>query len=159
RISAHINHRYLELHKDHAGHFGFFDCLEDQAAADALVAAAAAWLSAKGMKRMVGPLNFSTNEESGLLVEGFDTPPAILMTHARPWFGQLLERAGLAKEIDLYAYRMNPTRLPDQVTRLAAKAQDSGRVSVRNIDTRRFKAEIELLVEIFNDAWSQNWGF
>lgn len=159
RISAHINRRHLEFHQDATGHFGFFDCVDDQAAAQALVDAAAAWLAARGMKRMVGPLNFSTNEESGLLVDGFDTPPAILMTHARPWFGPLLERAGLAKEMDLYAYRMDPKTAPDHVLRLATKAQEGGRVVVRPIDTRRLKDEIELLVDIFNDAWSQNWGF
>lgn len=159
RISAQINRRHLEVHQDATGHFGFFDCIDDQAVAQALVDAAAAWLSERGLKKMVGPLNFSTNEESGLLVEGFDSPPAILMTHARPWFGTLLERAGLSKEMDLYAYRMDPKKAPDHVLRLAVKAQETGRVAVRVIDTRRLKEEIELLVDIFNDAWSQNWGF
>lgn len=159
RISAQINRRYLEVHKDEAGHFGFFDCLDDQAAADALVEAAAQWLAARGMKTMVGPLNFSTNEESGLLVEGFDTPPAVMMTHARPWAGPLLEKAGLQKEMDLYAYRMNPKAAPEHVLRLAAKAQDSGRITVRPVDTKRLQEEIELIVDIFNDAWSENWGF
>jgi hypothetical protein len=159
RISAQINRRHLELYKDETGHFGFFDCFDDQAAAQALVDAAAAWLGERGMKRMVGPLNFSTNEESGLLVEGFDTPPAILMTHARRWFGPLLERAGLCKVMDLYAYRMKPDAPSDRMKRLAAKARDNPRIQVRQVDTRRLQQEIELLVEIFNDAWSQNWGF
>lgn len=159
RISAQVNRRHLETHKDGVGHFGFFDCIDDQAVAQALVDAAAAWLTERGLAKMVGPLNFSTNEESGLLVDGFDTPPAIMMTHARPWFGTLLERAGLAKEIDLYAYRVDPNKTPEQVARLAAKAQESGRITVRHLDTRRLAQEIEVLVDIFNDAWSQNWGF
>src|SRR5262249_54761737 len=85
--------------------------------------------------------------------------PAILMTHARPWFGQLLEGAGLSKEMDLYAYRLDLRAVPEQVGRLAAKAHESGRIRVRNVDTKRLQEEIELLTEIFNDAWSQNWGF
>jgi hypothetical protein len=159
RISAQINRRHLEAHKDATGNFGFFDCIDDPAVGQALVDAAAGWLTGRGMRRMVGPLNFSTNEESGLLVEGFDIPPAILMTHARPWFGTLLERAGLRKEIDLYAYRMSPKAAPDNILRLAAKAQASSRLTIRTVDTRRLKAEIELVVDIFNDAWSENWGF
>ncbi len=159
RISAQINRRRLEVHKDATGHFGFFDCIDDPVVAQALVDAAAAWLAQRGMKTMIGPLNFSTNEESGLLVDGFDTPPAIMMTHARPWFGPLLEQAGLAKAMDLYAYRMDPKAAPNHIMRLGAKASESGRVSVRTINTRRLQAEIELVVDIFNDAWSQNWGF
>jgi hypothetical protein len=159
RISAHVNKRYLELHKDDTGHFGFFECMDDPEAAQALVDAAAGWLRARGLKRMVGPLNFSTNEESGLLIDGFDTQPAILMTHARPWFGRLLEGAGLAKEMDLYAYRMDARNMPEGVGRLAAKALEGGRIRVRKVDTKRLRAEMDLLVEIFNDAWSENWGF
>jgi hypothetical protein len=159
RISAHVNKRHLEWHKDDTGHFGFFECMDDPEAAQALVDAAADWLRAKGLKRMVGPLNFSTNEESGLLVEGFDTQPAIMMTHARPWFGPLLEGAGLSKEMDLYAYRLDLRAVPEQVGRLAAKAYESGRIRVRNVDTKRLQQEMELLTDIFNDAWSQNWGF
>jgi hypothetical protein len=159
RISAQINRRHLEVHQDAAGHFGFFDCIDDPAVARALVDAAAAWLAQRGMKTMIGPLNFSTNEESGLLVDGFDTAPAIMMTHARTWFGALLEQAGLTKAMDLYAYRMDPKAAPEHIMRLGAKASESGRVSIRTINTRRLQQEIELVVDIFNDAWSQNWGF
>ena len=159
RISAQVNKRHLAAHNDATGHFGFFDCVDDPEVAKALVDAAASWLRERGMTRMVGPLNYSTNEESGLLVDGFDTPPALLMTHARPWFGPQLEQAGLTKVTDLYAYRMDPKNAPDQLVRLAQKAMESGRITVRLLDTKRLMAEIECLVDIFNDAWSQNWGF
>jgi hypothetical protein len=159
RISAHINRRHLDRYNDKTGHFGFFDCLEDEEAAKALVDAAAAWLAERGMTRMVGPLNFSTNEETGLLVEGFDTPPAFMMTHARTWSGLLLEKAGLVKEMDVYAYRMDPNKLPDRAARLAAKAQESGRITVRPLNMRRLKNEVDVVIDIYNDAWSENWGF
>jgi hypothetical protein len=159
RILAHINRRHLERYKDGTGHFGFFDCFEDEEAAKALVDAAAAWLAERGMVRMVGPMNYTTNDEVGLLVEGFDTPPAIMMSHARPWFGSLLEGAGLKKEMDVYAYRMNPNELPDRAVRLASKAQESSRITVRPLNLRKLKDEIDLVVDIYNDAWSENWGF
>jgi len=158
RISAQINRRHLEQHKDQTGHFGFFDCIDDQAAADALVETAAAWLKARGMTRMVGPYSFSLNDECGCLVEGFDTPPAILMPHARPFTGKLLEQSGMAKEMDLFAYRGGPT-VPSNLTKLAARARGMRDITLREFDIRRYAQEIELLVEIFNDAWSGNWGF
>jgi len=159
RISAQVNRRHLERHRDGVGHFGFFDCIQDPEVAQALVAAAADWLRRRGLTRMVGPMNFSLNEECGCLVSGFDTAPAVLMTHARPWTGPLLERAGLAKEIDLFAYRLVPDRLPQRVHDIANLARKSREVSIRQIDMRRYGEEVRTLVDIFNDAWSENWGF
>ncbi|HVR62100.1 MAG TPA: N-acetyltransferase [Polyangia bacterium] len=159
RISAQINRRHLAFHGDATGHFGFFECVDDARVAHALLERARDWLAERGMQRMAGPLNFSTNEESGLLVDGFETPPAIMMTHARPWFGALLEGAGLRKEMDLYAYRMDPKTPAPEVLKLAAKTLKSGRVAVRPIAMRRLKDEVELLADIYNDAWAQNWGF
>jgi hypothetical protein len=159
RISAQINRRHLEFHRDGCGHFGFFDCVDDSEAAQALVGAAADWLRAHSVSRMVGPVNFTTNEECGCLVSGFDTPPAILMTHARPWFGPLLEHAGLCKEIDLYAYRLVPDMLPSSIYSIADKARHRSGVSVRPFDMRRYAEEVHTLIDIFNDAWQNNWGF
>ena len=159
RISAQINRRHLAHHKDDTGQFGFFDCRDDPAAATALVEAAAAWLRSRGLRRMTGPFSFSINEEAGLLVDGFDHPPAILMGHGAPWYGALLEQAGMTKEIDLFAYRMRPSEVPGIVLRLAKLASRTGRVSVRRFDMRNYRAEIATLIDIFNDAWSDNWGF
>ena len=158
RISAQINRRHLEQHKDQTGHFGFFDCVDDQAVADALVDIARSWLKERGMVRMVGPYSYSLNDECGCLVDGFDTPPAILMPHARPFTGKLLERNGMAKEMDLFVFRTKPTILP-RIARMAEWAGRSADISIRQFDMRRYDQEIELLVEIFNDAWSGNWGF
>jgi hypothetical protein len=159
RISAQINRRHLEFHCDGCGHFGFFDCCADPEAAQALVDTAAEWLHARGMSRIVGPMSFSINEESGCLVSGFATPPAILMTHAPVWAGTLLERAGLAKEIDFYAYRLIPDKLPKQIYKIAELARRTPGVSIRHVDMTHYADEVRTLIEIFNDAWSGNWGF
>lgn len=159
RISAQVNRRHLDHHRDHTGHFGFFDCIDDDAAAEALVAAASHWLKERGLRRMLGPFNLTINEDIGLLVSGFDTPPSILSSHATPWAGGLLERRGLRKAMDLFAYRMNPSAAPPQFDRLAKLARQSGRVRVRQFDMSRYAAELALIFEIFNDAWSDNWGF
>jgi hypothetical protein len=159
RISAQVNRRHLERHGDATGHFGFFDCLDDQDAALGLVEAAAAWLRERGLKRMTGPMNFSLNEECGCLVSGFETSPTLLMTHARPWTGRLLEDCGLTKEIDLFAYRYIPSRLPTRIDRILARADRFAGLSVRPFAMNRYEEEVRILVDIFNDAWSANWGF
>ena len=132
RISAQINRLHLATHQDGAGHFGFFDCIDDQDVANALFAAAAEWLKARGSKRMVGPFNFSINEECGLQIEGFDTPPALFMTQARPWTAPLLDRAGFEKETDLLAFRASPQGISDRAKKLTDFARASGRVTLRS---------------------------
>lgn len=159
RITAQVNRRHLETHRDNTGHFGFFDCANDPEAAHALVGAASAWLKERGLERMMGPLSFSINEECGCLIEGFDSPPAMLMPHGKPWMGALLEQTGLAKEIDLFAYRTQPKQLPPRIAALAGRAERFGNVKLRHFDMRRYRAEIDLLVDIYNDAWSDSWGF
>jgi hypothetical protein len=159
RVTAHVNRRHLEFRRDNTGHFGFFDCANDPDAARALVDAALAWLKDKQLSRMMGPFSFSINEECGCLVDGFDAPPAMLMPHGAPWTGKLLEDNGLSKVIDLYAYRTKPDRLPPRIAQLAERAARFGTVALRHFDMRRYRAEIDLLVDIYNDAWSDSWGF
>jgi hypothetical protein len=159
RVSAQVNRRHLEYHRDGTGHFGFFDCLNDPEAADALVSTAANWLRRRGLLRMVGPLNFSLHDEGGCLVYGFELPPAFLMPHARVWTGALLEHAHLVKEIDLFAYRVVPSRLPRRIHEIAELAARTRCISTRPFDMRHHDDEIVTLIEIFNDAWRDNWGF
>lgn len=159
RISAQINRRHLEHYKDATGHFGFFNAIDDERIACALVEAAAGWLRAQGMRQMVGPFNLSVNEDIGLLISGFDTPPAILSSHARPWEGPLLEACGLSKVVDLLAYRMRPAEAPEQIARLAALARKFNRVKVRSFDMSRYAEDVGTVFDIFNDAWSDNWSF
>jgi GNAT superfamily N-acetyltransferase len=159
RISAQINRRHLERYHDATGHFGFFDCIDDPDAALALVSAAELWLRERGLSRMVGPLNFSVNEECGCLISGFETPPAVLMPHSRTWTGRLLETAGLVKAIDLFAYRLIPSETPNRVYEIAQLASHTSGVATRGFNMQRYADEVRMLVEIFNDAWSSNWGF
>jgi hypothetical protein len=159
RISAQVNRRHLEFHRDDTGHFGFFDCANDAEAARTLLEAAEAWLKQQGLSRMMGPFSFSINEECGCLVEGFDSPPAMLMPHGTPFIGKFLEVNGYSKVIDLFAYRTKPDRLPPRIAQLAERAARFGNVALRHFDMRRYRAEIDLLIDIYNHAWSDSWGF
>jgi hypothetical protein len=159
RISAQIDRLHLEKYGDRTGHFGFLDAEDDPVVFAALTAAAENWLKAKGMSRAVGPLSFSTNEEIGVLVDGFDALPMLLMPFHLPYAAPLIEAQGYAKVKDVHAYHLRK----DDYKQLASKrmlertAQEGG-VVVRNIDMKRFQAEIATVIDIFNDAWSQNWG-
>jgi GNAT superfamily N-acetyltransferase len=159
RISAQVNRRHLEHHKDATGHFGLFNAIDDRRIARALVEAAMGWLRNRGLRQMVGPFNLSVNEDIGLLISGFDTPPAILSSHARPWEGPLLEASGLRKVVDVLAYRMRPAEAPDQIARLATLARKFDRVKVRSFDMSRYAQDVATVFDIFNDAWSDNWSF
>lgn len=161
RISAIVNPLHLERYNDATGHFGFIDALDDGDVFAALISAAADFVRARGMTRLAGPYNFSVNEECGLLVDGFDTPPYVMMPHARRYYAMHLEALGFEKAIDLYAlwWRNRLEFIPPERRQFVDKILASPKVSIRRIDMRRFNEEIATIVEIFNDAWSENWGF
>ncbi len=161
RISALVNRAHLARHKDGAGHFGFFECIDDPDVAKTLLDTAGAWLKAQGMTLIRGPFNNSVNEETGLLVSGFDTPPYVMMPHGRPYYPGLLEAQGFSKAMDMHALRYIPRErlMPEKRQRFIDRALSSSKVSFRNIDMKNFDAEIRMLVSIFNDAWFENWGF
>ena len=163
RIAAIVNQGHLDLYEDATGHFGFLDTLTpDAAIAGALMAAVEDWLRARGMARIAGPFSFSINEESGLLVDGFDTPPMMMMPHGRPDYAPTLEGLGFVKAMDLYAflYEFDETyHIPPTVKRWKDAFDRDPALSIRPLDMKNFKADIRLVMEIFNDAWSQNWGF
>jgi len=158
RISAQVNRDHLAFAKDGTGHFGFFDVCDDPEAAKALVETARAWLGARGMSRMVGPFNLSTNEEIGCLVSGFDLPPAFMMPHARMWTGALLEQAGLTKAVDVFAYRL-PAEAAKAAAAKAARLAAPVDLEIKPFDVRRLQQSIATMAEVYNDAWSENWGF
>lgn len=163
RIAAVINPAHLERYKDDTGQFGFLDTLEpDDALVAALLAHVKAWLKDRGMKAMKGPFNFSINEECGLLVDGFDTPPMILMPHGRPDYAPAYETAGLQKAVDTVAFRFKfaPGHIvPAKIERIKKAARDMPELNIRPMNMRKFKEEIALVMDMFNDAWSDNWGF
>jgi hypothetical protein len=161
RISAQIDQSHLEMRNDATGFFGFFECVDDQEVADGLFKEAVAWLKERGMRRCLGPFSININDESGLLVEGFNCPPRMLMGHAQPYYGGLVESAGFAKSIDMFAF-LTPmdTGLPFKQIKWLKRALDRDkRLAVRSLDTSRINEEIATIVRIFNAAWAENWGF
>lgn len=160
RISAIHNPRHLEFQGEKAGFFGFFECERDPEAARSLLGAAESWVRERGDERLRGPVNPSLNDPCGLLVEGFDRPPVVMMTYNPPWYAELIERAGYSKAMDLLAHSIVPTGVVvDKVHRLAERVRERSGVSLRRVDLKRFREELALVIDIYNDAWSRNWGF
>ncbi|MEP5761863.1 MAG: hypothetical protein ABJ327_21645 [Litoreibacter sp.] len=163
RIAAIVNGSYLARYQNQTGHFGFLDTLEpDPELVSALLAQAENYLKARDMRRMLGPFNFSINEECGLLVDGFDTPPMILMPHGRPDYASAFEATGLKsiKETFALRYKFGPDHATaKRIDRIKQAALADPNLTIRPLDMRNFKAEIALIMDMFNDAWSQNWEF
>jgi hypothetical protein len=161
RIAAITNRAHNAYHHDHAGFFGFFECEDDPEAASALVAAAAAWVKARGCDALVGPTNPSTNYEAGLLVHGFDTPPCVMMTYNPPRYAELLEATGLAKAKDLFAYA-SPVH-PKSLERLKKFADRTRKrepeLFTRSPNLKDFANEVQIIRDVYNKAWESNWGF
>ncbi len=160
RVSAQVNRRHLARHRDATGHFGFLDAVDESEVFAALLGTAEAWLRERGMRRIAGPFSPSINDECGLLVEGFDRPPSVMMGHARPYYARRLEELGYAKVTDMVAYDFAFGRpWPAAVERLLVRARRSPGLRVRSLDMRRYAEEVATLCRIFNDAWADNWGF
>ena len=158
RISAQIDELHRQRYGADTGHFGMLEAEDDHDVFAALFSAAEDWLRGHGTRHVTGPFNFSINQECGLLVEGFDTPPSLLMPHARRWFATRVEEQGYVPAMDLLAYWV---RVDFEAPRVmsAVLARYSSRVRVRMLRRSRLREELELLRDIFNDAWSENWGF
>ncbi len=160
RISAQVNQAHLARYRDATGHFGFLEAEDDPEVFGLLLSTAEDWLRRRGMKRVLGPFTLSINDESGLLVAGFDRPPYLMMNHAPPYYAARLEAQGYRKAKDLIAYLCDADfELPRAARSLLAKAAQDRSLRVRSIDMGRFREEIATVVDIFNDAWSENWGF
>ncbi len=156
RISAQVD---TLVHDPAVGHFGMIAAEDDPAVFAALFAAAEAWLKGRGKTRVLGPFNLSINEETGLLVDGFDTPPMLLMGHDARHVAGRVEALGYVKAKDTIAYLYDIGKdLPPAARRMMAKPRPAG-MTVRHLDTKRYRAEFDTVTAIFNDAWSQNWGF
>jgi len=157
RISAQLDRLASAEDGEPLGFFGMVDARED-AVLERLFETAEAWLHAHGVRRVRGPFSLSINQSSGVLIEGFDTPPFVMMEHHDRWLGPAIERIGYGKARDLVAYRLDiEAGLPDRLRRLAERRSAAARL--RPIDKRRFGDEIAILTSIFNDAWAGNWGF
>jgi hypothetical protein len=158
RISAQIDELHLQRYGDQTGHFGCLEAEDDAEVFRILFETAENWLRGEGMHRVTGPFSLSINEECGLLIDGFDTPPRIMMGHGCPFYGQRVEAQGYEKAKDLLAYHCPPDyETPKTLAKLAEKA--AGQVRIRHLNRKDLKNELKLLREIFNDAWSENWSF
>jgi len=158
RISAQVDQLHLQRYEDSTGFFGLLEAEDEAETFRALMDTAETWLRDQGMHRVLGPFNFSINQECGLLVEGFDTPPMVMMGHARPYYSTRIEENGYRKEKDLLAYHINSDYQLTPAMRLVIKRAKK-RVHLRPLRRSIFREELRILQDIFEDAWSQNWGF
>ena len=162
RIAAIVDRNHINVHKEQAGFFGYFECLPDVSIAQGLLNAAAAWLRERDIEIMRGPMNPSTNDECGFLLEGFDSPPMIMMTYTPQYYLDYMETCGLTKSKDLYAFIsiINDVSAGRRLEKLASgvRARVPG-LNVRPANMRQFGRELETVKDIYNSAWSDNWGF
>jgi hypothetical protein len=160
RIAAILNNNHNQFHGEKTGFFGFFESVDDREVASALLGSAEAWARNQGMIQLRGPMNYSTNDTVGLLVEGFDSPPFIMMTHNPSYYADLIESAGYAKAMDLYAWFLQTEKgLNPKIMRVGERVLKEGGIQVRPINMKKFPEEVETIRQIYNDAWSNNWGF
>jgi GNAT superfamily N-acetyltransferase len=164
-IAAFINHRHNEFQAEHLGFFGLFEVYDDQEAAAALLDTAAEYVRAKGYDAIRGPASFSTNEECGVLIEGFDDVPVLLMPYNYPYYQRLVENTpGFAKVMDLFSYYLtleaveNSERL-EKLLRISQKNRERRQIVVRFPDVKNLKREFVTIKDIYNKAWDRNWGF
>jgi len=160
RVATCINFAHNEYHEEQTGFFGFFDCVDDIEVASSLLKTAMIQLKRENMERMRGPMNFSSNHECGFLVEGFDSPPVVMMTYNPPYLPRLAEKFGLKKVMDLLAYKLTQNDpIPERVQKIVEKLRKRAGVTVRNLNMRDFENEVQRIREIYNEAWEHNWGF
>jgi len=160
RIAGIVNNLHNEYNNEKTGFFGFLDCINDLEIASGLLDAATEFSKNEGMDIIRGPANFSTNDEVGLLIEGFDSLPAFMMTYNPPYYIDLYEKLGLHKVEDLIAYYIDDRSAPsDRVLRIVEKMRSRGKIDIRTIRMDDFLNELELIRIIYNGAWSKNWGF
>ena len=159
RISAIENRAHNKFHDDRAGFFGFFDAVDDAGVAGALFDRASEWLAERKLDAVRGPVSFSTNDEAGLLVDGFDTPAALMMPHNPRYYAALVEGAGFRKTKDLLAYERAATELPERLAHAADLLARRRGITIRPLELARFEQEIEVVKRVYNLAWERNWGF
>jgi GNAT superfamily N-acetyltransferase len=160
RIMASDDPKYNALQQLNVGFFGMFEAIDDQEVANALFAAAGDWLRQLGRDTIIGPIDYSIFYLCGVLIEGFEFPPMILTAHNPPYYARLIERSGFGKEIDLYAWWLaNPTEAAKRLRRLAGALEKRREIRLRQGDLRHLAAEARKLLEIYHQAWADNWGF
>jgi hypothetical protein len=157
RISAQIDQLHIDRYQNATGFFGMLESEDNDRTFKRLLETAETWLHEQGMQKISGPFNLSINQELGLLVDGFNTPPSVMMSHGRPYYARRIEENGYCKEKDLLAYHIDANVAAEKIRKIAARAKN--RLHIRPLQKSNFNKELEIIRDIFNDAWSQNWGF
>ena len=162
RVSAAVNHRFNEHYGSKIGFFGFFDVCNDYEVAEALLNHARDWIRERGMTVMRGPggySNASHEAHQAVLIDGFDDPPTVELTHNPPYYGKFLERYGLGKVKDYHAYKIHLEPPSERLIRITKAVQKRRNIETRVVDMRNLRAEVDRIVDIYNEAWVDNWGF
>lgn len=160
RIVGIVNNLHNEYHNEKTGFFGFFDCVDDLEVASALLKAAEDFVRQDGMQVLRGPANFSSNDEMGLLVEGFEALPTFMMLYNPPYYLDLFRKLGLKKVEDLMGYYIDEKNAPsERIQRIVEKLRTRNRIRIRKVNMGDFENELEIIRTIYNSAWSKNWGF
>lgn len=162
RASAQVDYGYNQYHNARWGMFGFLDFEDDQGVLELLLGAAASWLRARGCDRMVGPMNFQVNDEAGVLIEGFEREPLIREAWAPAYYQHRCEQAGLTKAMDLYGWDLSISdreRMDPSLPKIAERARNRHGITIRKMERRHLRREMDQFAEIYNAAWSRNWGF
>lgn len=161
RVVGIIDDNHNRFHKEKMAFFGFFEAIDDQSLANLLFDEVTRWAKTQGMTSLRGPMNPSTNHECGLLIDGFDDSPTVMNTYNPPYYAKLFESWGLKKIKDLFAFLMDTRviQFSDKLLAQAEKLKQNSKVSFRPINLKNFEREVELILDIYNDAWEQNWGF
>ncbi len=160
RIAVILNNNHNRFHNERTAFFGFFESVNDRSVATALLDQAAQWARKRGMTELRGPMNYSTNETVGILVEGFESCPFIMMPHNPDYYAGLIENAGFDKAMDLYAWWLLTEKgLAPKIVRVGEKVLKDEDIRIRTINMKRFREEVGIIKAIYNDAWSANWGF
>jgi len=162
RTSAHINHAFNDYQQKRWGWFGFFELEDDAQVAGALLDAAEAWLRRRGCERMVGPADFSMNDESGVLIDGFQLPPMIRQPWHPPYYQSLVEGAGMTKAMDLLMWNLevaDRAKVLPAIGELAEKLESEHGIRVRPMRRRQLRKDLDAFAEVYNSAWSENWDF
>ncbi len=162
RIAAIRNNEYNRFANTNVGYFGLFDVVEDYDVAKLLLDTAAGWVRQEGLDGIMGPANFSTNDTAGLLVDGFDRPPVVMMVYNKPYYVTFLERYGFTKQMDMLAYHVTEEMVNMKSVRIAnmlAERLSKRGIEVRNVKMKNFKQEVATIRDIYKGAWDKNWGF
>ncbi len=163
RIAAVDNGGYKKFTGNNDGFFGFFDVINDYSVAEALLNTVKDWCKQKGLTNIIGPVNFSTNDTCGMLIDSYDSPPVILMTYNKKYYNDFMDRYGFRKKMDLLAYRIGTKENMNQRVIAMRPALENrlkrDGIIIRKFNMKNFKSEVDKLHEVYNAAWEKNWGF